>query len=165
MKIYIKRLRRVSVGVGFWAFITMIVISWSTGNAQNPPLEGEKLFKENCAACHTIGKGKLIGPDLKGVAERRDKDWLKRYIIDPNRMFQEKDPVAVALLEEYRVPMPPPALSAQQIDTVIEYLSATEKVEASVPVMLVPTLIAGVAAIVVLTMVGLRWGLKRVEVY
>jgi len=165
METQVKRLKRISFGLGMWAFITLIVISWSTGNAQNPPLEGEKLFKENCAACHTIGKGKLIGPDLKGVAERRDKDWLKRYITDPNRLFQEKDPIAVALLEEFRVPMPPPALSAQQIDTVIEYLSATQKADTSVPIMLVPTLIAGLAAVVVLTMVGLRWGLKRVEVY
>ncbi|MEM4658894.1 MAG: c-type cytochrome, partial [Candidatus Methanosuratincola sp.] len=27
--------------------------------------KGEKLFAEKgCAACHTIGKGKLVGPDL-----------------------------------------------------------------------------------------------------
>jgi cytochrome c2 len=31
--------------------------------------EGEKIFRMNCGACHSVGKGKLVGPDLLGVLE------------------------------------------------------------------------------------------------
>ena len=30
---------------------------------------GEKIFNETCVACHTIGKGKLIGPDLANIED------------------------------------------------------------------------------------------------
>src|SRR3954463_8866896 len=36
---------------------------------------GEYLFKSRCAACHTIGKGDAVGPDLANVFERRDRAW------------------------------------------------------------------------------------------
>ena len=26
--------------------------------------DGEALFKQNCAACHKVGGGRLVGPDL-----------------------------------------------------------------------------------------------------
>ena len=29
--------------------------------------EAEQIFKSTCTACHTIGEGKLVGPDLKDV--------------------------------------------------------------------------------------------------
>ena len=28
-------------------------------------------FKTNCMSCHTIGGGRLVGPDLKDVSQRR----------------------------------------------------------------------------------------------
>jgi mono/diheme cytochrome c family protein len=40
-------------------------------------------FRLNCASCHTIGGGRLTGPDLKDVTARRDHAWLLRYIPDP----------------------------------------------------------------------------------
>ena len=40
------------------------------------PVAGEQAFKTKCAACHTIGGGKLVGPDLKEVTTRRDDAWL-----------------------------------------------------------------------------------------
>jgi len=43
--------------------------------------DGQQLFQV-CSACHTIGKGKLIGPDLQGVTDRLDRDWLKSFILN-----------------------------------------------------------------------------------
>jgi hypothetical protein len=40
--------------------------------------EGEQIFVEKCTACHTIGKGRLVGPDLSGVTTRREESWHKR---------------------------------------------------------------------------------------
>jgi mono/diheme cytochrome c family protein len=67
---------------------------------------GEKMFNSNCKACHSIGGGKLVGPDLKGVSERRKEDWLLEFIKTPGKMI-EKDAEAKKLFEEYnRMPMP-----------------------------------------------------------
>lgn len=64
-------------------------------------------FKANCASCHTIGGGRLTGPDLKGVVERaalagKDREWLITYIQDPQRMISSGDSYAAQLLQEAR---------------------------------------------------------------
>ena len=46
--------------------------------------EAPKLFAENCAVCHKIGKeGGEVGPDLSLIGSARDKAFLKHYINDP----------------------------------------------------------------------------------
>ena len=40
-------------------------------------------FRLNCTSCHTIGGGRLVGPDLLNVTERKDRAWLARFIVDP----------------------------------------------------------------------------------
>lgn len=44
---------------------------------------GKALFQGKCAGCHTIGGGKLVGPDLKGVTTTRDHEWFERFISAP----------------------------------------------------------------------------------
>ena len=64
-------------------------------------------FQNNCASCHTIGGGRLAGPDLKGVTERVERDWLVQFIRDPKAMFDAGDPYALKILAEANgVPMP-----------------------------------------------------------
>jgi nitrite reductase (NO-forming) len=83
--------------------------------------KGKKLFQERgCAACHTIGKGKLTGPDLAGVTERRDEEWLKKWLTSPETMLMS-DPIAKEMLSVYMVPMPNQGLSDQDIDVLIDY--------------------------------------------
>lgn len=82
---------------------------------------GKKLFQERgCAACHTIGKGKLTGPDLSGVTKRRDEEWIKKWLKSPETMLMS-DPVAKELLQQYMVPMPNQGLSDQDIEALIDY--------------------------------------------
>ena len=82
---------------------------------------GKKLFQERgCLACHTIGKGKLTGPDLAGVTKRRDEEWLKKWLTSPETMLMS-DPVAKELLQQYMVPMPNQGLSPQDIEALIDY--------------------------------------------
>lgn len=84
--------------------------------------DGATLFQP-CAACHKIGGGKLIGPDLQGVTERRDRDWLIRFIRNSQEMVQAGDPIAVKLFEEHnKIPMPPANLTDEQIGIVLEYI-------------------------------------------
>ena len=42
-------------------------------------VNGEQLFKTNCTACHTIGGGRLVGPDLIGVTNKRNTPCQKGH--------------------------------------------------------------------------------------
>ena len=51
--------------------------------------DGEQLFQQ-CKACHSIGQGKLLGPDLLDMSKRRDAVWLKNFIVIlPMKAIQE----------------------------------------------------------------------------
>ena len=82
----------------------LLVLFWlcvSAANAFADAEEGRKIFLEKCSACHTIGDGNLIGPDLFGVADRRDPAWLSRWIQQPEQVLAERDPLAIQLLHEF----------------------------------------------------------------
>ncbi len=84
---------------------------------------GATLFQTKCAACHTIGKGKLVGPDLKDVTARRDPAWLRLFIADPNKLFAANDPTAQQLLaESNNVKMPALGLTDAEISAVLTFL-------------------------------------------
>ncbi len=85
--------------------------------------KGKYLFATRCAACHTIGNGDKIGPDLLGVTNVRDRAWLARIITDPNRMIEEKDPIATALFQKYKgIQMPKLGLAEADVNTLIEFM-------------------------------------------
>ncbi len=82
-------------------------------------------FQSHCGACHTVGQGDRVGPDLAGVTTRRDRRWLARYLAEPDRMLTEGDPIATALFAKYRnVPMPNLGLTRGQIAALLAYLEA-----------------------------------------
>jgi protein SCO1 len=84
---------------------------------------GELLFASRCAACHSVGGGERIGPDLLGVTARRDRAWLERFIAAPDTVLAEKDPLALALLNEYGgVRMPNLRLTSSDVTAVLGYL-------------------------------------------
>lgn len=93
---------------------------------------GHELFQRSCAACHTIGQGDLVGPDLKGVVEKRDRDWLIRWLLVPDQMLAEEDPIAVELLQQYNnVPMPNLKLTEDQVASLIAYLGISAELTGS----------------------------------
>jgi len=89
--------------------------------AQDSVKLGQETFKsKGCGACHSIGKGKISGPDLLGVTERRDEEWLKKWLKSPDTMVFT-DPIAKEMLKEYMVPMPNLGLTDEQVVYLIEY--------------------------------------------
>jgi mono/diheme cytochrome c family protein len=84
---------------------------------------GAKVFNaKGCMACHTIGKGRLAGPDLAGLLDRRDVDWVHRWLKDPAPMF-ETDTAVIAMVKEYKgVKMPNMKLTEDQIEQLIHYM-------------------------------------------
>jgi protein SCO1/2 len=84
---------------------------------------GQYVFATHCAACHSIGQGDRIGPDLAGVTTRRDRGWLSRFIADPDKLLDEKDPITVDLFNRYKhVRMPNLRLADADVDAVIAFL-------------------------------------------
>jgi cytochrome oxidase Cu insertion factor (SCO1/SenC/PrrC family)/cytochrome c2 len=101
---------------------------------------GEILFKKACAACHTIGGGDKVGPDLRGVTERHDAAWLKAFISNPRKMRAAGDPDLAALMKRFpAVRMPVLGLGEVDAGDVIEYLRnrsnrlAAREIETSPP--------------------------------
>ena len=128
---------------------------------------GEQVFQKKCAGCHTIGGGKLVGPDLAGVTSRREEDWLFRQIQQPDALITEKDPIALQLLQEYNMPMVPLGLEDSEVAAVISYLKSIEQeaaVAAGLPSQYIPTLIVSIVFLIGLTLIGLRVGRKKVDV-
>ena len=87
--------------------------------------EGRAVFEKYCTVCHTIGGGDLSGPDLQGVAQRRDPEWLEHWLAEPDKMLADGDPIALELLAQYNnIPMPNQNLSLSEIDALLAYLGA-----------------------------------------
>lgn len=110
---------------------------------------GEELFRARCAACHTVGAGdrlagrgsspaasaaewrrgsidgaeRGVGPDLFDVHKRRERAWLVRWMMQPDAMLAERDPIAVELAARYRnVPMPNLRLTTSDANLILAYL-------------------------------------------
>src|SRR5262249_4095894 len=62
-------------------------------------VRGQLAFQSKCLACHSIGQGRKLGPDLAGVTKRRDVAWLTRWLKDPEKMLKTDD-AAKAMLKE-----------------------------------------------------------------
>jgi protein SCO1/2 len=95
-----------------------------------PPSAADKgayLFQTRCSACHTIGQGDSLGPDLLGVTTVRNRDWLANMIAAPNEMLSIKDPVATALFARYKeLRMPNLRLGEVDVNALIGYLTAQD---------------------------------------
>lgn len=56
---------------------------WS-GTPQEAFLNSELVKSYQCTSCHTIGeRGGTVGPILNQVGNRRTRDWLQRWLADP----------------------------------------------------------------------------------
>lgn len=109
----------------------VLAISVSSGSvqAQDTP----DYFRQNCMNCHTIGGGRLTGPDLKDVSKRKDREWLKQFMANPKAVIDSGDPYAQKLLEESRnVPMPTlPGLTPDRLENLLNLIEAESKLEES----------------------------------
>jgi len=118
--IFLRNTLKFSLSILFVVSTLMTVSAYSQESAEAK--KGEELFQsKGCVACHTIGEGKLSGPDLQGVTERREEEWMKKWIKSPDTMVFS-DPIAKELLAEYMVPMPNQGLTDQEVIEVISYL-------------------------------------------
>jgi mono/diheme cytochrome c family protein len=107
-------------------FAALLVAGWLGGSPPASAQEsGKEIYQKSCAACHSIGAGRLVGPDLKGVNDRRPEDWLLKFIKSSASLVKSGDKAAQALFDEYKMPMPDQALSVEQIKKVLAHIKET----------------------------------------
>jgi len=107
-------------------FLAVLVIPLLLGTKLSQAYsDGAKIFQEECTGCHTMGAGDLIGPDLMGIMQQRDQQWLADFISAPDKMIAIGDPIAASLFLKYgNKAMPNLGLSQEQVAAVIAYLES-----------------------------------------
>ncbi len=115
--------------------LVFLILAWTVTLPGNPALgqETADYFKRNCANCHTIGGGRLTGPDLRNVTARKDREWLTRFMLNPKAVIDSGDPYAKQLLDESRGVLMPvtPDLNAERVDSILKLIEAESKLERS----------------------------------
>ncbi|HIY75396.1 MAG TPA: c-type cytochrome [Candidatus Sphingobacterium stercorigallinarum] len=106
----------------------MLLFAVTTTTQAQDAANGAALFKSNaCQSCHSVGK-KGVGPDLQGLADRREEEWIIKWIHNPQAMIDSGDEQAVALKAEYATMMAPYAhLSDDDIRDIIAYVQSEEQ--------------------------------------
>jgi cytochrome c553 len=89
------------------------------GGGREPFKSADEIIANmGCGACHKIGEEEgEIGPDLTHIGAKRDKDYLRRAILDPN----------ADIAEGYDPDMMPDTLgddlSAKEMEMLVDYLA------------------------------------------
>jgi cytochrome c2 len=88
-------------------------------------VNGETLFKANCAACHKPNE-KYVGPALQGAVNRWENKELLYAFVKNSQEVIARNAYAKKLFEEYKQsPMLPyPNLSNKDIDDILRYCEA-----------------------------------------
>lgn len=109
--------------------LALVLFVPARGEAQ----QAAQFFRQNCANCHTIGGGRLTGPDLKDVGKRKDRTWLAQFVQDPKAKIDGGDPYALQLKDEARgVVMPAvPGLTPAVVNDLLDLIEAESKLEHS----------------------------------
>ena len=155
-----------NISIIIFSIIFCLISIECVGSAE----KGEEIFQGNCAGCHTIGKGTLVGPDLSGVTLRREENWLIRQIKDPDGLIAEKDPAALKLLKDFNMPMVALGLSDIEIAAIISYLKNIDKntdqgknSTTDLPSRYMPTVLISILILIALTLIALIAGRKKVK--
>ncbi len=111
--------------------IILLTGSFYTASAaprfQSP--EGQGIFEKACASCHSIGAGTIVGPDLEGVLDRRERAWVMDFISMPDVILASDDPIAAELLVEFNgIPMPNLGLTETEVEALLFFLEGGESV-------------------------------------
>ncbi len=104
---------------------------WAKLGAIQPALakQGQEQFASKCAACHSIGHGQVVGPDLKGLTGRVEPEWATAFMKDPAPLL-ETDAHAKDMLAKYLVKMPNLQLTPDQLAALTEYLRQQDQLAA-----------------------------------
>jgi mono/diheme cytochrome c family protein len=113
--------------------ISFLSVAAVTSASAQDAAAGAAIFKQKCTACHAIGKV-VVGPDLKGITERREEEWLLKWIKNAPALIASGDPIAKEV-EQFSPAMMSafPELSDDDIKGILAYVKAEETKPAADP--------------------------------
>ncbi len=109
------------IGFGLLAMSAQAADAFQT-QGQAAGSSGQTIFEQKCVACHSTGSDRLIGPGLAGITTRRDRAWVKRFIMQPDQVLDSNDPIAAELLQQYEVVMPNLGVTDAEAEALIAFL-------------------------------------------
>lgn len=91
---------------------------------------GKTVFNANCKTCHKLDQ-KYIGPALRGVTDRNNAGWVKKWILNSQEVISSGDAYAVALFKEYNNSVMPSYtfLSDDDLNGLLAYIEYGDKVD------------------------------------
>ncbi len=110
-----------------------LMLIWAVGSTSVLAQETFDYFRQNCVSCHTIGGGRLVGPDLKNVTTRQDREWLIQFILNPKAALDGGDPYALKLKEEAGGALMPAiaSMSRAQAEALVDLIEAESALDES----------------------------------
>ena len=126
-----------SQGAGWFTRITqgmgIAALLWCVTTATVQAQEAADFFRQNCVSCHTIGGGRLTGPDLKNVEGQQEREWLVRFMMNPQAVVNQGDPYAQKLVEEARGVVMPQivGMTRERAESLLDLIAAESKLESS----------------------------------
>jgi len=84
-------------------------------------VKGKLAFESKCLACHSLGQGPKLGPDLAGVTRRRTDDWIAKWLTSPEKMLASDDAAKAMLKQFNNIPMPNQNLEPAEIAQFVQY--------------------------------------------
>jgi nitrite reductase (NO-forming) len=84
-------------------------------------VKGKVAFESKCLACHSMGLGPKMGPDIAGVTKRRNEEWLARWLKSPEQMLKTDADAQTMLKQFNNVPMPNQNLTDAEVKQYIAY--------------------------------------------
>lgn len=107
-----------------WKIAALLVAVLSGPRLDAAEFDPHRVFTTLCSSCHTVGDGDALGPDLAGVNERRDREWLLGFMRSPQEAVEDGDPVAQALYERFGRMMPDQPFARDEMETLLDYIAA-----------------------------------------
>lgn len=114
----------------FKLHLALVLMSASLLSAQYTlGASGEEIYKKMCMSCHSTTEKVLMGPGLQGLSERRENDWIIKWVKDPQGMVNSGDEYAVKLFNDFnKVPMPGfPQLTDEEIIDFVAYVDSQKQ--------------------------------------
>ena len=87
------------------------------------------LFNQYCANCHNFNNVE-IGPSLGGITNKLEKQWIKEFIKNPQKIINRGDERAVAQFKKFGVYMPSfTFLEDQELEKLLAFIYKLSKAE------------------------------------
>lgn len=81
---------------------------------------GREIFEMKCEMCHNM-EGRMVGPELGKVMERRSPEFVMNMILNPSGMTKNH-PEGQKLLQEYMTAMPFQNVKEEDARAIVDFL-------------------------------------------